>query len=42
MLKSLRFLMRLTLPAAPGYRLWLAVSVLSSRPCPLVNVYVPS
>ncbi|MGI6687371.1 MAG: ABC transporter ATP-binding protein [Christensenellales bacterium] len=41
MLKSLRFLMRLTLPAAPGYRLWLAVSVLSAGLAPLVNVYVP-
>lgn len=41
MLKSLRYMLSLALPAAPGYRLWLMVSVLSTGLAPLVNVYIP-
>lgn len=41
MLKSLRHMLKLALPAAPGYRLWLMVSVLSTGLAPLVNVYIP-
>jgi ABC-type multidrug transport system fused ATPase/permease subunit len=41
MLKSLRYMLNLALPVAPGYRLWLLASVLATGLSPLVNVYIP-
>ena len=41
MLKSLRFMLKLTLPEEPRYLLWLLVSVLAKGLVPLVNVYFP-
>ncbi len=41
MLKSLRYMLRLAMPAAPGYGLWQMLSVLATGLSPLVNIYVP-